>query len=215
MREQIRMELRREWYNNREIMFGYTMKRRWTSGWNETIIDSSTISRDAIDSMQLRKFCNKPTTLYWAHSAQMKDICPRLIFGCIHKEWFRCYDNHPRMDFEHFFANPVRITSTGPTTISDILEAHKPSVGSSLQRSVVLLPWGIAASTRARWYSGSDRDCGQMSCQISDGKAMSPSFTLDDAFCEKRADVATVECCRVEKEEWFVAGNSCSDGAWC
>ena len=125
MREQIIMELRREWYNYGEVVFGYAMKRRWTSGWNETIIDSSTMSRDAIDSMQLRKFCNKPTALYWAHSAQINDICPRLVFGCIHREWFRCHDNQPRMDFELFFANPVRITSTGPTTISDILEAHK------------------------------------------------------------------------------------------
>ena len=55
----------------------------------------------------------------------MKDRCPRLIFGCICRDWFRCHNYEPRVDFELFFANPVRITSTGPTTIYGILEAHK------------------------------------------------------------------------------------------
>lgn len=61
--------------------------------------------------------------LYWAHSAQESDRCPLLIFGCIYKEWFR-HDN-PSIELGHFFANPIRITSTGPTTISGILEAHR------------------------------------------------------------------------------------------
>lgn len=81
-------------------------------------------SRDAIDPVQLRKFCNKPTALCWAYSAQMDDRCPRLIFGCIYEEWSRCRNHEPRIDFEHFFANPVSITSAGPTTISGILEAY-------------------------------------------------------------------------------------------
>ena len=72
---------------------------------------------------KLADFCNKPTMLYWAHSAQDCDHTPLLIFGCIYKEWFR--HHHPSIEFGHFFANPIRITSTGPTTISGILRAHR------------------------------------------------------------------------------------------
>lgn len=81
-------------------------------------------SRDAIDQVQLRQLCNKSTALCWAYSAQIDDRCPRLIFGCIYEEWSRCHNDEPRIDFEHFFANPVSITSAGPTTISGILEAY-------------------------------------------------------------------------------------------
>lgn len=80
-------------------------------------------SRDAIDPVQLRKLCNKSTALCWAYSAQIDDRCPRLIFGCIYEEWSRCHNHESRIDFEHFNANPVSITSAGPTTISGILEA--------------------------------------------------------------------------------------------
>ena len=74
-------------------------------------------------SSKLADFCNKPTMFYWAHSAQDCDRTPLLIFGCIYKEWFR--HHHPSIELGHFFANPIRITSTGPTTISGILEAHR------------------------------------------------------------------------------------------
>ena len=60
---------------------------------------------------------------YWAHSAQEEDRCPILIFACIYKEWFR--HDHANIEFGHFFANPIRVTSTGPTTVSGVLEAHR------------------------------------------------------------------------------------------
>ena len=44
--------------------------------------------------------------------------------ACIYKAWFRCYDNHPNIDFGHFFAHPYEITPTGPQTIPDILKTH-------------------------------------------------------------------------------------------
>ena len=72
----------------------------------------------------LRRFCNKPTALYWAHPAQLDDRCPLLTFACAYKEWFRAHDNDPNIEFGSFFANPIRITSSGPGTIAGILEAH-------------------------------------------------------------------------------------------
>lgn len=126
MREETRTQLRKYWHEMRGAEFCGSLKWAWTSDSNHMLsIDSSLKSGDAVESRLLRKFYNKPTTLYWAHSAQLYDRCPRFIWGCICKEWFRCHDSEPRMNFEHFFANPIRITSTGPTTIFGILEAHE------------------------------------------------------------------------------------------
>lgn len=60
---------------------------------------------------------------YWARSAQKYGHCPLLIFGCIYKEWFR--HESPNIEFGHFFANPIRVASIGPTTIFAILQAHR------------------------------------------------------------------------------------------
>ena len=82
-------------------------------------------SHDAAPLLEPSKFCNKPTALYWAHSDQIDDRCPLIVFGCAYKEWFRAHDNRPNIEFGHFFANPIRITSSGPRTVAGILEAHR------------------------------------------------------------------------------------------
>ena len=61
--------------------------------------------------------------LYWAHSAMEDGRCPLLIFGCICEEWF--HHDHPGIDFGHYFAIPIRFTSTSHATIFGILEAHR------------------------------------------------------------------------------------------
>lgn len=43
-------------------------------------------STPKVHSFKLADFCNKPTTLYWAHSAQEGDHCPLFVSGCIYKE---------------------------------------------------------------------------------------------------------------------------------
>lgn len=48
--------------------------------------------------------------------------CPGIVFACIYKAWFRCYDNHLNIDFGQFFAHPYAITPTEPQTIPDILK---------------------------------------------------------------------------------------------
>ena len=127
LREEMRKELRKSWYISIEDRFGGELVHSWTSGPAPymLLIDGSGTSTHPIYRSQLLRFCNKPTTLYWAHSAQDNTSCPRFIWGCIYKEWFRCYNQAPRLDFEYFFANPVCITSTGPSTILELLEIHQ------------------------------------------------------------------------------------------
>lgn len=126
MREEIRSELKRSWRSAEEDHYSQYLKCLWTNATgNMSTIDSLTVSRDIIYPRELQNFCNKPTTLYWADSAQVNGDCSRLIFACIYKEWYRCHNYAPRLDFKAYFANPVRITSSGPTTLSGILEAHE------------------------------------------------------------------------------------------
>ena len=87
-------------------------------------INGSATASHPVYPPQLLRFCNKPTVLYWAYSVQIDYHRPRFIWECIYKEWFSCYNQAPRLDFEHFFANSVCITSTGPETILEVLETH-------------------------------------------------------------------------------------------
>jgi hypothetical protein len=78
-----------------------------------------------LNPTKLNRFCNKPTTLYIAPSGQRNKYCPLIIFGCIYKQWFLHYNNEPTIEFGHFFADPVLITSNGPKTVVEIVRSHK------------------------------------------------------------------------------------------
>ena len=107
-------------------MYRRITKTHWTSEYPWTLkLETRTPSRSTLDTQRLQQYCNKPTTLYWTPSAQPNNRCPLVPFGCIYREWFRCHGGEPAFEFGAFFANPVRIMPTGPTTISDILDTHK------------------------------------------------------------------------------------------
>lgn len=44
-------------------------------------------------------------------------------FAAIYEAWYRS-SGHPNIEFGHFFAAPVRITATGPSSLLQILKAH-------------------------------------------------------------------------------------------
>ncbi|KAI4287463.1 MAG: hypothetical protein L6R35_003278 [Caloplaca aegaea] len=82
----------------------------------------------------------------------LEDECGKLTFGAMYEEWRASYpENRPDMEYGHFLANPVRITATGPTTVSGILEAHRSlySQASALlakfQADAGLYPYGASA----------------------------------------------------------------------
>lgn len=77
-----------------------------------------------------KEMCNKPTTFYWLQSAQTgapdtheKSNMPGGIFAAISDEWHRSSVNL-NIEFGHFFAAPVRITATGPSSLPQILKAY-------------------------------------------------------------------------------------------
>ncbi|RFU33892.1 hypothetical protein B7463_g2428, partial [Scytalidium lignicola] len=50
---------------------------------------------------------------------------PYLLLSCIFKEWFRYHNGEPDIESFRFFANMVRVHSTGITTTQGIVEIHK------------------------------------------------------------------------------------------
>jgi hypothetical protein len=77
-----------------------------------------------------KEMCNKPTTFYWLQSAQKgapdaaeKSNMAGIVFAAIYEEWHRSSVG-PNIEFGHFFAAPVRITATGPSSLPQILRAH-------------------------------------------------------------------------------------------
>ena len=87
----------------------------------------TTVHPRAVTALSLKRFCNKLTMLYYSPSAQElgRVECDTLVFACILKKWNTCHNERQHIDFGHFLANPVRLTSTGPTTIPAILSAHQ------------------------------------------------------------------------------------------
>ena len=121
----LRAELKKQYLWKQEGQFGADMKYLWSADVRMPTITTLTpeISNDAT----LRIMCNKPTFFYWALSAQTPGTieCPRMVFAEIYKAWFRCHDNNkPDIRYGRFFAYPTRITSTGPQTIPELLQAH-------------------------------------------------------------------------------------------
>ena len=126
MKTTIMLGLTKYWHCSRRSVYGRETRMHWTSDISEDL-GMFTLSNPMtpLQCWNLRRFCNKPTALYWAHSAQINDRCPLFMFACAYKAWFRAHDNVPNIEFGHFFANPIRITFSGPGTVAGILEAHK------------------------------------------------------------------------------------------
>ena len=125
----IRADLKRVWYFRRVGTFRDELKTRW-----ETTDFDRMVLKDAIGEVEPKKLkylCNKLTAFSWLQSAQrpgstgQRTLIPKIILAVIYEEWVRCHKAEPNIEYGHFFANPVRITSTGPSTSQGVLEAHR------------------------------------------------------------------------------------------
>ncbi|KAF2187981.1 hypothetical protein K469DRAFT_704263 [Zopfia rhizophila CBS 207.26] len=125
----VRADLKRAWYIQRDMEFRERMTIRWASTDYFRILLEDTIGK--VEPRKFKYLYNKPTAFYWLQSAQRADasgqrtLTPKIIFAAIYEEWHRCYNAKPNIGYEHFFANPVRITSTGPSTIQGVINAHR------------------------------------------------------------------------------------------
>jgi hypothetical protein len=128
LKKLVRADLIRSWHFQREARARDKSKMTWaTIDGQGMVLDDGTGKADAHKLHQMR---NKPTAFYWLQSAQQTDNTgqrvhtPGIIHATVYEEWLRCHDAKPDIEFGHFFANPERITSTGPSTIGGVLNAH-------------------------------------------------------------------------------------------
>jgi len=125
----VRADLKKEWHFLRVVNFRQETRIRWATTDRYRIRLDDMVGN--LDPEKLSYLCNKPTAFYWLQSAQRTDATgeknqtPKIILAAIYEEWRRCYNNEPNIEFGHFFANPVRITSTGPSTVAGIIKAHR------------------------------------------------------------------------------------------
>ncbi|KAH6611842.1 hypothetical protein C7974DRAFT_406397 [Boeremia exigua] len=121
-------DLERSWDFQREAHFRWLQKVIWTTNDSYRVV-----LRDVegiVGGDIAKQLCNKPTTFYWLQSAQTgaPDAPEKLcmsggVFAAIYEEWHRS-SVHPNIEFGHFFAAPVRVAGTGPTSLPEILKAH-------------------------------------------------------------------------------------------
>jgi hypothetical protein len=125
----VRADLKKVWHFLRVDNFREETRIRWATTDRYRIRLDDIVGN--LDPEKLSYLCNKPTAFYWFQSAQQTDVTgeknqtPKIILAAIYEEWRRCYNNEPNIEFGHFFANPVRITSTGPSTVAGIIKAHR------------------------------------------------------------------------------------------
>lgn len=118
LKQTLREHLERSYYLQRKDTFQKELKCYWRIG--SVAFNLKTF--DPIDSLyrkQLLAACNKNTLVY--HTSRPSF----LPLAAISKQWFRHYRGRPNIDFENFFASPVQLLPQGPTTIPEIVEAHR------------------------------------------------------------------------------------------
>ncbi|KAI4923541.1 hypothetical protein J4E85_008580 [Alternaria conjuncta] len=126
-RSLILADLKRSWHFQREAHFRWMQKVIWTSVDRYRIV-----LRDVEGTVGeiAKELCNKPTAFYWLQSAQTgaphapeKTCMSGGVFAAIYEEWGRSRGKL-NIEFGHFFAAPVRVAGTGPSSLPDILKAH-------------------------------------------------------------------------------------------
>ncbi|KAL9110647.1 MAG: hypothetical protein Q9227_004824 [Pyrenula ochraceoflavens] len=118
----VREDLKKSWYSFRDYQHRFSTKINWSSADSERVVLKD--KKTKLRPRDIQYFCNKPTSIYWLPSAQKNDGLRTLILAAMYEEWARSNKNNQNIEFGHFLANPIRITSTGPSTINEIIDAH-------------------------------------------------------------------------------------------
>ena len=120
----------REYWNWTQV---FAFRSETESRWNWALPHLQMTLKDpagSISNGNLHCMCNKPTSVYWMHSAQRtnsngaRNQYTSMLFAAIYETWNECYDFKPNIEHMHFFANPVRVTASGPSTLRGVIDAH-------------------------------------------------------------------------------------------
>lgn len=130
LRALVRLDLEKVWQFNRELEFRENLRLEWATVDSQKMILDNLVG--TVTTETARRLFNKPTAFYWLQSAQPLDAnqtrtgTPKIILAAIYEEWMRAHGSiKPNIEFDHFLANPVRITPEGPQTEAEVVEAHR------------------------------------------------------------------------------------------
>ena len=141
---ELKKRLKESYFTYRQVEFERQTGHVWDSRRLMFVLNS--LTPQIPQSWELAHFCNKPTMLYWTPAAQENGCCRVWTYNCIVREWFRY--GQPVIEYGHFFANPIRVTSSGPSSISGILAAHQSlydqasSLLGQIERGEIEKPYG-------------------------------------------------------------------------
>ncbi|KAL8828241.1 MAG: hypothetical protein Q9170_006685 [Blastenia crenularia] len=131
IKPEVKADLMESWHFKREAIARQDLSAAWsgTSDFYRVVLNDCL---GKVGFQYMLYCCNQPAAFYWLQPAQTQtcygetSVTSRPIFAAMYEEWRRCYpDNRPDFEFGHFFANPVRVTASGPTTVPEIIDAHK------------------------------------------------------------------------------------------
>ncbi|KAL9609792.1 MAG: hypothetical protein Q9167_005470 [Letrouitia subvulpina] len=129
LQELIRADLKKLWYWERLEKSRWKVKVNWyTDDTHRVVLKDET---GTVTPKQFLLFCNKATAFYYLQTAHHKDsrgnmtLIPGIIFAMIAREWLQYHTFKPNIEFKHYFANPVRIATGGPSDVPGIIQAHK------------------------------------------------------------------------------------------
>jgi hypothetical protein len=125
----VRADLKKAWHFFRNVEFRENTKARWATTDYFRIFLENTVGK-----MELRKskyLCNKSTAFYWLQSAQQTDAFGQRIqrlksySRLSTKSGFDATIPSQTSSTDISLQTPVRITSTGPSTVRGVIDAHR------------------------------------------------------------------------------------------
>ncbi|KAL9623634.1 MAG: hypothetical protein Q9160_002090 [Pyrenula sp. 1 TL-2023] len=129
VRAMAQLDLEDLWHFEREAEFRENVRIAWATVDEQKIILED--FRGKLTPKQAYWLFNKPTAFYWLQSAQPLDAdrkrtrTPKIILAAIYQEWVKAHGNvRPNIEFDHFLANPVRITPEGPQTVPEPIKVN-------------------------------------------------------------------------------------------
>ncbi|KAL9576293.1 MAG: hypothetical protein Q9212_007224 [Teloschistes hypoglaucus] len=130
LRSLVREDLKEAWHFHRiNYVHHFRARLEWGGTDSERLVLDDAAAQ--LTENSVTRCCNKPTAFYWLQSAQGTNnrgekVFPHgIIYATIFQEWLRCHHDRPDVNSQHFFANPIRITAVGPSTVRGIIDAHR------------------------------------------------------------------------------------------
>jgi len=161
IKEKLKTKLKERYHGLRRYSHARDTRLDWYSSSGYTVgmfVLDKLVPTLEFDFHRARQWCNISTALYWAPTAQRTDgePCSALPFRCIYKTWFDYHDGSPDIEFETFLAKPIRLTSNGPRTISEIIQAHRSFCDQVLGYLMEHARTGEAGEERPRGFANYD-----------------------------------------------------------